>query len=301
MPKTQSSFFYHLLAAVVVLIWGCTFVNSKVLLLNGLEAHEIFTLRFLFSYICIWTISPRQLWGKSLKDELWFVLLGMTGGSLYFVTENEAVRIDYVNNVSFIVCTAPLLTTLLALAFLKSVKATRGLVVGAAAATLGVALVVFNGHFMLKLNPLGDLLALSAALCWAVYSLLLRKLAGYNVVFITRKVFFYGLLTVLPMYLFRPWQYPMEGFLKPAVWGNLLFLGFVASFGCFVLWSWVSKKLGALTASNYIYLNPVSTVIFSALVLDEPMTWLAYVGSALILLGVYLSNQGSSRASSATD
>lgn len=292
MSSTKGRIGYHLLAAAIVLIWGCTFVNSKVLLMHGLAAHEIFTLRFLFAYLCIWIISPRRLWADSLKDELLFVLLGMTGGSVYFVTENEAVRIDYVNNVSFIVCTAPLLTTLLALAFLKSVKANKGLVLGAAAATLGVALVVFNGQFMLKLNPLGDMLALSAALCWAVYSLLLRRMAGYNVVFVTRKVFFYGLLTVLPVFLVRPWQFPLEGFLEPAVWANLLFLGFVASFGCFALWSWVSKRLGALIASNYIYLNPVSTVVFSALVLDEPMTLLAYVGSALILIGVYLSNQG---------
>lgn len=292
MDKKKGMIGYHLLAAVVVLIWGCTFVNSKVLLMNGLTAHEIFVLRFFFSYICIWTISPHRLWADSLKDELLFVLLGITGGSLYFVTENEAVRIDYVNNVSFIVCTAPLLTTLLALLFLKGVTANKGLVLGSAAAVLGVALVVFNGQFMLNLNPLGDMLALSAALSWAVYSLLLRRMAGYNVVFVTRKVFFYGLVTVLPMFLVHPWQFPLEGFLKPAVWTNLLFLGFVASFGCFVFWSWVSKRLGALKASNYIYLNPVSTVVFSALVLDEPMTWLAYMGSGLILLGVYLSNQG---------
>ena len=292
MGNTKGQIGYHLLVAVVVLIWGCTFVNSKVLLMHGLAAHEIFALRFFFAYLCIWTISPRRLWANSLKDELLFVLLGITGGSMYFVTENEAVRIDYVNNVSFIVCTAPLLTTLLALAFLKSVKANKGLVLGAVAAVLGVALVVFNGQFMLKLNPLGDILALSAALCWAVYSLLLRKMADYNVVFVTRKVFFYGLLTVLPVFLVHPWQFPLEDFLKPTVWANLLFLGFVASFGCFVLWSWVSKRLGALKASNYIYLNPVSTVVFSALVLDEPMTLLAYVGSALILVGVYLSNQG---------
>lgn len=298
MGNIKPQLWHHLLAAVIVLIWGCTFVNSKVLLMQGLAAHEIFALRFLFAYICICIISPRRLWADSLKDELLFILLGMTGGSLYFVTENEAVRIDYVNNVSFIVCTAPLLTTLLALAFLKSVKATRRLMMGAAAATLGVALVVFNGQFMLKLNPLGDLLALAASLSWAVYSLLLRRLAGYNVVFVTRKVFFYGLITVLPMFLLRPWQFPLDGFLRPAVWGNLLFLGFVASFACFVLWSWVSKRLGALTASNYIYLNPVSTVIFSALVLYEPMTWLAYVGSALILVGVYLSNRGMRRSES---
>jgi drug/metabolite transporter (DMT)-like permease len=290
--KLPGQWRFHLLAIMVVLIWGGTFINSKILLLHGLEAHEIFALRFFFSYLCIWTISPHKLWADSMRDELLLMLLGITGGSLYFVTENEAVRIDYVNNVAFIVCTAPLLTTLLALAFLRGVRATRQLILGAIAATLGVALVVFNGQFMLQLNPLGDMLALCASLSWAAYSLLLRRVSGYNVVFVTRKVFFYGIVTVLPMFVFRPWTFPLEGFLLPAVWGNLLFLGLVASFGCFVLWSWVSKRLGALTASNYIYLNPVSTVIFSALFLNERLTWLSFLGSALILLGVYLSNQG---------
>lgn len=283
---------YHLLAIVIVLIWGCTFVNSKILLRHGLEAHEIFALRFLFAYICIWFISPHRLLADTWRDELNFLLLGLTGGSIYFITENEAVKIDYVNNVSFIVCTAPLLTTLLALAFIKGVRATRYLVMGAVTATLGVALVVFNGHFVLRLRPLGDLLALCASLCWAVYSIQMRGVSTrYGAAFVTRKVFFYGLVTVLPMFCFRPWTFPLDKFLQPAVWGNLLFLGVVASFGCFALWTLVIKKLGALQVSNYIYLNPVSTVIFSALVLHEPMTLLACLGSSLILLGVYWSNK----------
>lgn len=287
----SKTLFYHVLSILVVLIWGVTFVNSKVLLNHGLEAHEIFTLRFLLAYICIWFISPRKLFADSLKDEWLMFLLGITGGSLYFVTENMAVKIGYASNVSFIVCTAPLLTTILALLFVKEVKATRNLVVGSLLDVVGVALVVFNGQVVLKLDPLGDALALAAALCWAVYSLLLRKVARYNSVFVTRKVFFYGLVTVLPCYLAWPWSFPLQGFLDAAVLGNLLFLGFVASFACFALWSFVSQKLGALAVSNYVYLNPVSTVVASALVLHEQMTWMAMLGSAMILAGLYFANK----------
>lgn len=288
----SSKFWIHFLAAVVVLIWGCTFINSKLLLNHGMEAHEIYALRFLFAYVCILFISPRKLWSDSWQDELRMFVLGITGGTLYFITENEAVKIGYVNNVSFIVCTAPMVTTLLALIFIKEVKATRNLVVGTILATLGVGFVIFNGHFVLNLNPLGDMLALCACLCWAVYSILLKNVSEkYSAVFITRKVFFYGLVTVLPVFIFSPWHFSLNSFMRPVVWGNLLFLGFVASFMCFVLWSWVSKQLGALVASNYIYLNPISTVVFSAIFLGETMTPMAFIGSSMILFGVYLSNK----------
>ena len=283
---------YHLLAIATILVWGVTFVNSKVLLLHGLAVHEIFVIRFGIAYLCIWTISPRRLWASSLRDEAIMMLLGITGGSLYFVAENMAVKLSFVSNVSFIVCTAPLFTTLLGLLFIKGMRATRGLVIGSMLAIAGMAMVIFNGQFVFKLNPAGDLLAFCGALCWAVYSLLMKSVATrYGAVFVSRKVFFYGLLTALPLFAFMPWQFPAEGFLDPAVWGNLLFLGFIASFACFVLWNLAIKKVGAISVSNYVYLNPISTVVCSALVLHEPTTWIAILGSALILSGVFVANK----------
>lgn len=282
----------HLTAIVVVLLWGATFVNSKFLLRAGMRAEEIFLVRFVLAYACIWTISPHRLWCNNWKDEALMVLLGITGGSLYFLSENVAVGISYVNNVSFIVCTAPLWTTLLGLMFLKDVRASRYLFAGSLMAVLGMGMVIFNGHFILRLNPAGDLLALAAALCWAVYSVLIKFVSGrYSAVFITRKVFFYGILTILPVFAVHPWSFPWRAFSQPVVWGNLLFLGILASFVCFAVWSYIIKQLGAIRTSNYVYLNPISTVIISALFLDEPMTPVAFAGSALILAGVYIANK----------
>ena len=125
---------YHLLAILTIAIWGVTFVNTKVLLQHGLHPMEIFLLRFIVAYLCIWTISPRVVRSRSLADEGLFFVLGFLGGTVYFVAENTAIGLTYVNNVAFIVCTAPLITMLLAIAMMKGVKASIPLVAGSAMA-----------------------------------------------------------------------------------------------------------------------------------------------------------------------
>lgn len=282
----------HVAAFMIVLVWGGTFVNSKVLLLHGMRAEEIFFVRFLLAYLCLAPFAPKKLFCDSWRDELAMVALGVTGGSLYFWAENQAVAISYATNVSFIVCTTPLWTTFLALLFLRGERSTRNLWLGSVLAIVGMAVVIFNGHFVLHLDPLGDSLAFVAALCWAVYSLLVKKpTERYGALFVTRKVFFYGVLTILPLFAVKPWSFGWEQMAEPVVWGNLLYLGLVCSCFCFFAWSWIIRRVGVISTSNYVYLNPVSTVVVSGFVLDEPMTVMAYIGSALILAGVILANK----------
>lgn len=197
--------YYHLIAILTVAIWGLTFISTKVLINHGLTPQEIFFYRFLIAYLGIWVISPKRLFTNNWQDELWLVAGGIFGGSLYFFTENTALGITQASNVSFIICTAPLLTTILSLLFYKSEKASKGLIYGSLLALMGVGLIVFNGSFVLKISPIGDLLTLLAALSWAFYSLIIKKMAGrYPTIFITRKIFFYGVLTILPAFLLHP-------------------------------------------------------------------------------------------------
>ena len=77
--------------------------------------------------------------------------------------------------------------------------------------------------------------------------------------------------------------------LDPVDLGNLLFLGLGASALCFVTWNFAVKELGAVKTSVYIYLVPVITVAASVAILDEPFTWMTGVGTALTLMGLFLS------------
>ena len=192
------------------------------------------------------------------------------GGSIYFITENTALGITLASNVSLIICTAPILTAFLSLLFYRQEKIKPNLIYGSVMALIGVAFVVFNGSFLLKINPLGDMLTLIAALMWAFYCLILKQMGNrYPTLLITRKVFFYGLVTLTPMFLIHPLNTDTTILFNPIVAANLLFLGVIASMLCYIMWNTAVKELGPFRTANYIYIVPLVTLITSAIVIDE--------------------------------
>ena len=220
------------------------------------------------------------------------VVLGITGGSMYFLLENTALVYTQASNVAIIIASTPLLTTLAVHFISRQEKADKRLYACSLLSLVGVALVVLNGEFILKLNPMGDLLTLGAAIMWVIYSIIILKLEGkYHPLMITRKIFFYGVLTLAPYFLFEPWSVEWQMLADKTVAVNLLFLGIVASLICYWSWNIVIEKLGAIHATNYLYINPIVAMITAYAVLHERITPLAIVGTALILLGVYMAER----------
>lgn len=286
---------YHLVAFTVVAIWGSTFVFTKLLLVGGLSAAQIFVLRFIIAYVLLLGLCLYRgirWFSRTWRDELLMLALGVTGGSLYFLTENNAMNYTTTTNTSLIVCLCPLFASALIGLFYKSERLSRGQTIGTVMAAVGVVVVVMNGHFVLHLSPLGDALAFAACLSWAFYSLLMIPAnKGYDTLFITRKVFFYGLVSMIPYFMFHPGLGLSVLAERPELIGNLLFLGCVASMVCFVAWNWVLKKLGSVVATNYVYFNPVTTILFAWILLHEQITVYFIVGTVLILVGMYLADQ----------
>ena len=289
----NNTWIYHLVAFATVAIWGCTFVSTKVLMLNGLSPAQIFTLRFLIAYVMMLAVYHSRLWADSWRDELKMMLLGISGGSLYFLSENEAMNFTSTTNTSLIVCSCPLFATLLVrLVYRSTTRISMMQLGGSLLAFAGMVIVVLNGRFVLHLSPLGDALAFTACLSWSVYSLLMKwGSAKYGAAFITRKVFFYGVLTILPYYIFYPTLPTAAVLTKPVVMGNLAFLGCLASMICFLTWNWCISKLGAVKATNWVYFNPITTMIFASWVLGEKITPYFLAGATCILLGMFVADR----------
>ncbi len=299
---------WHIVAIATVAVWGTTFVSSKTLLDHGLSPTEIFIYRFFIAYVVMWAVTilggrskrrsirPKLL-ADSPKDELITMVLGLTGGTVYFIFENTALITTLSSNVALLVGTAPIWTAILSKVFYPKTKMGANIWIGTVLALAGCALVIFNGKFTFDIsNPVGYLLSLAAAASWAVYSLCVRSMSErYPASFITRKVFFWGVVTAIP-FMYIPatgtGRFNFEVLMKPAVWGNLLFLGLVASMACYALWNVVIREIGMVRSSNYLYLGPVFTMIAAGIMLGDPITWVAITGFFVIVSGLWLAEHG---------
>ncbi|MDR3729015.1 MAG: DMT family transporter [Oscillospiraceae bacterium] len=280
----------HLSALVTILIWGTTFISTKVLLV-AFQPVEILFIRFVLGLIALILVCPHRLKGTTPRQELTFAAAGLCGVCLYYLLENIALTYTLASNVGVILSVAPFFTAILShVVFQGAEKLRPSFFGGFVLAMAGIALISFNGS-ALSLNPMGDLLALLAALVWACYSILTKKISGYgySTLITTRRVFCYGIAFMIPaMFLFDV-QWELSALAQPVYLLNLIFLGLGASALCFVTWNTAVKLLGPVRTSVYIYMSPVITVVTSALILHEPVTPLAAGGMALTLAGLFLS------------
>lgn len=279
----------YLFALITIAVWGSTFISSKKLLEVYTPAQVMLT-RFLLAYVALWLLRPKKL-PLTRRQELIFLLLGLSGCSIYFFAENSALMYTLASNVSIIVAAAPIFTAILA-HLTGEERFQRSTLWGFLIAFAGVVLVVFNGTFVLKLNPKGDFLALAAAACWATYSVLNRKVSqGMDPLLFTRRTLFWGIVTAMPLILLEGIPYPVQPLFTPTIAGNMLFLGLLGSCICYVLWNMAFDHLGIVTTNSFIYIQPFITIVVGWLFLKEPISPLALLGAGLITIGVFAAQR----------
>ena len=290
--RAHSDFWYHVAAFAMILVWGISFLNTRVLLDAGLTPTEIFVARFTIAYLSLLVISRFKVRFTGWRDELLFVVCGVAGGSAYFIAENTALELTLISDVAVLVSIAPLTTALMGAIFYRDERITLLTGVGMVIAFIGSVMLALKDGLVWGDSVLGDLLAMLAALVWAFYSMALKRLnRTYTTLFITRKLFFYGILSALPLLALEDTQINMDVLIQPAVWGNLLYLGLVCSMAAYFIWGITVKRIGAVRASNYFYLSPIISMIAAAIWFGERTNAIAYIGCVLILAGVIMAEK----------
>ena len=278
----------HLCALVTILIWGTTFISTKVLLLS-FKPVEILFFRFLLGLLILLAVYPHRLLISDKKQERTFALAGLTGVCLYYLLENIALTYTSASNVGVIISAAPFFTSFLTRG---EEKPRINFYIVFLISMAGICLISFSSSKP-QLNPIGDILSLLAAFVWACYAVITKKISsfGYNTVQTTRRVFIYGLIFMLPVLIFSDFSLGLQRFTDAKNLLNILYLGAGASALCFVTWNIAVKALGALKTSVYIYIVPVITVVTSLIVLNEKITISSAVGTILTLLGLIMSQK----------
>ena len=289
----HSDFWYHVAAFAMILVWGISFLNTRVLLDAGLTPTEIFVARFTIAYLSLLAVSRFKVRYTGWRDELLFVVCGVAGGSAYFIAENTALEYTLISDVAVLVSTAPLTTALMGAIFYRDERITWMTCLGMVIAFIGSVMLAMKNGLVWGDSIVGDLLALLAAFVWAFYSMALKRLnRTYTTLFITRKLFFYGVLSALPLLFMESsrvdWATSLR---KPEVWGNLLYLGLICSMAAYFIWGITVKRIGAVRASNYFYLSPIISMISAAIWFGERTTAVAYIGCVLILAGVIIAEK----------
>ena len=286
----------HLVALITILIWGTTFIPTKILLVD-FEPVEILFFRFVMGFLALIIVYPKGLKQTTKKQEMTFAVAGLCGVCLYYLLENIALTYTLASNVGVIISAAPFFTAILTHIFMKQEERLGiNFFLGFIIAMAGICLISFSGSRM-QLNPMGDILALLAAFVWACYSILTRKISGYgyHTIQTTRRIFAYGIIFMIPSLFLFDFHFKPGRFLNPVSLLNLIFLGLGASALCFVTWNTAVKILGAVKTSIYIYMVPVITVITSALILREKITVMAGMGTVFTLCGLFISEYKGSR------
>lgn len=300
--RTHSEHLAELLLVIVVFIWGANFIVMKAAF-REFPPLAFNALRMTVAALVLGVIWLTRERSKKMPLRDWLQLLGvgLLGNALYQIL--FAIGLDLTTSTisSLLIGTIPIWAALLAMA-LGWEKISKQTWVGIFVAFTGVILVTLGGASV-RGNPvakdpvMGNVLTLGAAICWASYTVLSKRLLErYSAL----RVSAVGLLLGVP----GLWPFAMTDLisldwrsLPPSVYGSILYTSCLSIALAYLIWSYSIQKLGAARTAVFNNIVPVVTFILAFLVLREPVTWLQVLGGVIVLGGVWQTIRQNRRAS----
>lgn len=273
---------------ITVLMWGVSFVATKVLV-SYVPPFTAGILRFMLASAILYTIIRAKEAYKG-KDKLYMMLAGFFGVTMYFVFENTGLQLTTATNGSLIVSSTPV-WYLLVRDLLDRRRSATIRYIGTIMAFIGVSIIVLNGRFVLKLNPLGDILMFGAAIAWILYTIFVEHLKDYDQLKVARDINFWGMLLFIPFVMYELAKSPVNIHTwtsTPALL-SLLYLGIFCSALGYLLWNKAIAYAGGRTVTNGLYLIPIVTVIAEIIILGTKPNIYTIIGGALTIIGTYIA------------
>jgi len=280
---------------VAVLIWGASFIATKVALADA-SPVTIVWLRFAMGVVVLGVAAGvrRQFAVVSPRELATFALLGLIGITFHQWLQSNALVTSQASTSGWLVATTPIFMAVLARLVLGE-RLSWPRAAGVALAALGVLLVVSkdNPATLLagRFGAPGDVLILLSAPNWAVFSVLSRGALKRHPA--TRMMFYVmtlGWLFTSVLFFTGP-GFSEIGRITPRGWSALAFLGIACSGLAYIAWYDALQHMPASQVGALLYLEPLVAMTVAAVVLSEPILLSTVVGGAVILLGVWLVNR----------
>lgn len=287
----------HILLLVAVVIWGWTFVATKILVAE-IGPVELLALRLAIGIPVLGAVLfARRIPLRLDREDLRSVLLGGALITTHFLVQITGLQTTTATNTAWIITVTPLVLAVLSVVLLGE-HVGRNAVMGIAVATLGILLLVSRGRLadLGWIRSTGDWLALASAFTWAFYTVATRQLvARRDPLLVTFTILSVAALLVLPLFA-AVGDMESVGAISPRALVALLYLAIPGLALGHWFWQEGVAKLGGTRSGFYLYLEPLSTVALAVPLLGEPFGPVAALGGALVLTGVFVG-QRESRAS----
>lgn len=293
MPKTKIIPYLEALFAVVV--WGASFIATKIAV-GQISPISVVWIRFAIGIPILFAavLMRKQFAFPKGTEWLYFTLLGFLGIAFHQWLQSNGLQTSEATTTAWIVATTPAFLSILGWLVLKE-KLTLIQTSGIVLAMVGVIVVVSKGDFTSlsigKFGAPGDVLILISSVNWAVFSILSRRgLKDHPSTRMTFWVMTIGWLITSAAFIGQG-RYTELPQLDARGWWSLIYLGIFTTGLAYIAWFDVLSQLPAAQSGAFLFLEPPSSMIVAAVVLNEQVTIASIIGGAVILLGVWLVNR----------
>ena len=277
---------------LAVLFWGASFIATKYLL-DELTPETIISMRLILAILFLLMIAlfQKRDFSINLKSHTYILLLAIIA-VFHLWIQVTGLKFTTASNTGWIIGTAPIFMALLGLFFFKE-KLNALKVTGIIIATFGLLLLVGNGNptNIDLIKNKGDLLVLSSAFTWGIYSMVNKKISlNYSPVMTILYLFIMMAIIIIPFTINNTAVNSVIN-LSGVGWISILFLGLLCSGVSYVIWAYALREMESAKVGAYLYFEPFVTVIAAWIFLNEDITLFMILSGLIITAGVYLVNK----------